>query len=63
MVMDDRGTGASGGKWEAWGQRTQEDYKEVLNWIQAQPWSDSKVATTGESYMGITSLLVAEADA
>ena len=63
MVMDDRGTGASGGKWEAWGQRTQEDYKEVLNWIQAQSWSDSKVATTGESYMGITSLLVAEADA
>jgi putative CocE/NonD family hydrolase len=63
MVMDDRGTGASGGKWEAWGQRTQQDYKEVLSWIQAQPWSDSKVATTGESYMGITSLLLAEADA
>ncbi len=63
MVMDDRGTGASGGKWEAWGQRTQEDYKEVLSWIQAQPWSDSKVAATGESYMGITSLLLAEADA
>jgi len=63
MVMDDRGTGASGGKWDAWGERTQQDYKEVLNWIQAQPWSDSKVATTGESYMGITSLLIAEADA
>ncbi len=63
MVVDDRGTGASGGKWEAWGQRTQEDYKEVLSWIQAQPWSDSKVAATGESYMGITSLLLAEADA
>ena len=63
MVMDDRGTGASGGKWEAWGQRTQQDYKEVLDWIQAQSWSDSKVATTGESYMGITSLLLAEADA
>ena len=53
----------SGGKWESWGQRTQEDYKEVLNWIQAQSWSNSKVATTGESYMGITSLLIAEADA
>ena len=63
MVMDDRGTGASGGKWEAWGQRTQDDYKELLNWIQSQPWSDAKVATTGESYMGITSLLIAEADA
>ena len=63
IVIDDRGTGASGGKWEAWGERTQQDYKEVLDWIQAQPWSDSKVATTGESYMGITSLLIAEADA
>src|SRR5689334_23203253 len=63
MVFDDRGTGASGGKWDSWGQRTQEDYKELLDWIQAQPWSDTSVATTGQSYMGITSLLIAEADA
>jgi uncharacterized protein len=63
MVIDDRGTGSSGGKWDSWGQRTQEDYKEVLDWIQAQPWSNSSVATTGQSYMGITSLLLAEADA
>src|SRR5689334_18299397 len=26
MVIDDRGTGASGGKWESWGARTQQDY-------------------------------------
>ena len=63
MVMDDRGTGDSGGKWESWGERTQQDYKEVLDWTQAQSWSDGGVATTGESYMGITSLLIAEADA
>ena len=63
MVFDDRGTGASGGKWDSWGARSQDDYKEVLDWIQAQSWSDSSVATTGESYMGITSLLIAEADA
>lgn len=63
MALDDRGTGASGGKWESWGQRTQDDYKEVLDWIQAQQWSSGGVATTGESYMGITSLLIAEADA
>jgi putative CocE/NonD family hydrolase len=63
MVLDDRGTGASGGKWDSWGQRTQEDYKEVLDWIQAQSWSNASVATTGDSYMGITSLLLAEADA
>jgi putative CocE/NonD family hydrolase len=63
MVLDDRGTGSSGGKWESWGQRTQEDYKEVLSWLQQQNWSNGNVAATGASYMGITSLLVAEADA
>ena len=63
MVLDDRGTGDSGGKWDSWGERTQQDYKEVLDWIQEQGWSDGGVATTGESYMGITSLLIAEADA
>ncbi len=45
MVLDDRGTGDSGGKWESWGERTQQDYKEVLDWIQAQGWSDGSVAT------------------
>ena len=63
MELDDRGTGDSGGKWESWGERTQQDYKEVLTWIQQQGWSDGSVATTGPSYMGITSLLIAEADA
>ena len=63
MLVDDRGTGASQGKWDSWGERTQLDYQDVLDWIQAQPWSNGSVATTGGSYMGITSLLVAEADA
>ena len=63
MLLDDRGTGASQGKWDSWGQRTQLDYQEVLDWIQRQPWSNRSVATTGGSYMGITSFLVAEADA
>src|SRR4051794_31843687 len=63
MLLDDRGTGASQGRWDSWGQRTQDDYGEVLDWIQAQKWSDGKVGTTGGSYMGITSLLIAEKDA
>ncbi|MCW2967680.1 MAG: hydrolase, CocE/NonD family [Solirubrobacteraceae bacterium] len=63
MLIDDRGTGASQGKWDSWGERTQLDYQDELDWIQKQPWSDGSVATTGGSYMGITSLLVAEADA
>src|SRR3954449_7008141 len=63
MLLDDRGTGASEGRWDSWGQRTQDDYGEVLDWIQAQKWSDGKVGMTGGSYMGITSLLVTEKDA
>ncbi len=63
MVLDDRGTGASGGQWDSWGARTQEDYGEVLDWIQRQPWSNGSVGDYGASYMAITALLVAEADA
>jgi putative CocE/NonD family hydrolase len=63
MVLDDRGTGASGGQWDSWGARTQQDYQEVLDWIQHQPWSNGAVGDYGGSYMAITSLLVAEADA
>jgi putative CocE/NonD family hydrolase len=63
MVLDDRGTGASGGQWDSWGERTQLDYQEALDWIQRQPWSNGAVGDYGGSYMAITSLLVAEADA
>ncbi|MDX6641651.1 MAG: uncharacterized protein QOF12_2662 [Solirubrobacteraceae bacterium] len=63
MVLDDRGTGASGGQWDSWGARTQQDYEEVLDWIQRQSWSTGTVGTYGGSYMAITSMLVAEADA
>src|SRR3954464_5114644 len=63
MLVDDRGTGASQGKWDSWGERTQLDYQDILDWIQAQSWSNGSVATTGASYMGITSFLIAEADA
>jgi hypothetical protein len=63
VVLDDRGTGASGGQWDSWGARTQQDYQEVLDWIQHQPWSNGSVGDYGASYMAITALLVAEADA
>ena len=62
MVLDDRGTGSSEGSWDSWGQRTQLDYQEVLDWVQRQAWSNGSVGMTGASYMGITSFLVAEAD-
>src|SRR3954453_21485291 len=62
MILDDRGTGASEGRWDSWGQRTQGDYAEVLDWIQAQKWSNGRVGMNGTSYMGITSFLVTEQD-
>src|SRR3954467_2360347 len=63
MILDDRGTGASDGRWDSWGQRTQDDYAEALDWIQASLWSNGKVGMNGTSYMGITSFLVTEQDA
>src|SRR3954467_13932481 len=63
MILDDRGTGASEGRWDSWGQRTQDDYADELDWIQAQKWSNGKVGMNGTSYMGITSFLVTEQDA
>jgi uncharacterized protein len=62
MVVDDRGTGASEGRWDSWGQRTQDDYADVLDWIQAQKWSNGRVGMNGTSYMGITSFLATEQD-
>ena len=63
VVIDDRGTGASEGQWNDWDARTQADYGEELDWIGRQPWFNGRLAMQGGSYMGITSLLVAEADA
>jgi putative CocE/NonD family hydrolase len=59
MIIDDRGTGASQGTWDSWGPRTRADYREVLDWIVAQRWSDHRIGMTGGSYMGITSLFAA----
>lgn len=59
VVLDDRGTGASGGEWDMWGERTQADYGEVLDWISDQSWS-GPIGTIGESYMAETQFFVAK---
>lgn len=63
MTVDDRGTGASEGFWDRYGPRTRKDYGELLDWIQDQPWSDGKVATTGTSYSAGTAIMTAIEDA
>ena len=59
VVVDVRGTGAS------FGTRTLEysdaevkDGSEIVDWIAHQPWSDGKIGSTGQSYVGTTAELL-----
>ncbi len=59
VSVDVRGTGASGGNWEAFSAREQQDYREVMDWVASQPWSNGRVGTWGASFMGITQIFTA----
>jgi putative CocE/NonD family hydrolase len=59
VVVDVRGTGNSQGVWDAFGEKEQADYVEVLDWLIQQNWSDGKVGLYGVSYLGITAILTA----
>lgn len=51
--VDARGSGASfGTRSHPWSDDELEDYREVLDWITAQPWSSGQVGATGVSYGG-----------
>ena len=54
VIMDERGTGASFGSWQApLSDRALKDAGEVLDWIVGQPWSNGAVGATGVSYPGM----------
>ncbi|MBN3788575.1 CocE/NonD family hydrolase [Burkholderia sp. Ac-20353] len=59
VVVDVRGTGQSGGSWEAFGATEQSDYGHVVDWVTQQPWSNGAIGVYGVSYLGITSVLTA----
>lgn len=59
VAVDVRGTGVSEGDWEAFSAREQLDYKEIMDWVAVQPWSNGKVGTWGPSFMGITQIFTA----
>lgn len=59
VVVDVRGTGNSGGDWEAFGDQEQADYGEVVDWVTKQPWSNGNIGLYGVSYLGITTMLTA----
>lgn len=53
VQVDVRGTGASfGARTVEKGWTEADDYRQVLDWIVVQPWSDGRVVSTGISYPG-----------
>ncbi|MEC9363626.1 MAG: CocE/NonD family hydrolase [Pseudomonadota bacterium] len=59
VSVDVRGTGLSQGEWEAFSETEQADYREVLDWVAGQPWSDGRIGTWGASFAAITQLFTA----
>ncbi len=59
VMVDIRGTGRSGGQWMAQDTREQQDYREVMDWVAAQPWCDGNIALYGASGLANTAALAA----
>jgi putative CocE/NonD family hydrolase len=52
-VVDVRGTGASFGTRDSFrSPRERDDFREIAEWVVAQPWSDGRIGATGISYVG-----------
>ncbi len=51
VIQDCRGTGDSGGEFEAYVNEA-DDGRDTVEWIARQPWSDGKVGMMGQSYVG-----------
>ena len=60
ITVDVRGTGASFGTRDCFrSPREREDYREIANWIVAQPWSNGAIGSTGISYLGAAACFLA----
>lgn len=59
--VDLRGTGTSEGMWQVFGPRERQDSVEVMDWINAQPWSDGNIGVLGSSFTGISAMQAAAA--
>lgn len=62
VVVDVRGTGQSGGQWDAFGADEQSDYGHVVDWVTQQPWCNGNIGVYGVSYLGITAIITAAQD-
>lgn len=60
VVVDVRGTGASFGTRDSFRSPAErEDFREIADWIVAQPWSDGVIGSTGISYLGAAACFLA----
>jgi putative CocE/NonD family hydrolase len=60
VVVDVRGTGASFGTRDSFRSPAErEDYREIADWIVAQPWSNGVIGSTGISYLGAAACFLA----
>jgi putative CocE/NonD family hydrolase len=60
VVVDVRGTGASFGTRDSFrSPREREDFREIADWIVAQPWSNGAIGSTGVSYLGAAACFLA----
>lgn len=60
VQVDVRGTGRSGGAWDPFSAREQQDYSQVIDWVIQQPWSNGAVGMWGISATATTALLAAK---
>jgi putative CocE/NonD family hydrolase len=60
VVVDVRGCGASFGTRDSFrSPRERDDYREIADWIVAQPWSSGVIGSTGISYLGAAACFLA----
>lgn len=59
VLVDVRGTGRSGGAWDPFSAREQQDYSQVLDWVAAQPWCNGSIGLWGISATATTAVFAA----
>jgi uncharacterized protein len=60
VVVDVRGCGASFGTRDSFrSPRERDDYREIVDWVVAQPWSNGVIGSTGISYLGAAACFLA----
>lgn len=59
LNLDPRGVGRSQGDIVYWGRQLAEDGYDFVEWIASQPWSDGKVAMTGNSFLAVSQWFIA----